>query len=227
MSSDRTSVFDGRTFRAFVAASPVTSHRFFQEIRGDGERAKDLIREFARSDYLVAKGFAQFLAHLISLVDNPRVRMLLVGNLWDEHGSGNPEEIHFELYKRLLASLNVEEPSPPKDARAEFLQLHYDIARSSVLDGIAVFTYANEFLSMYEFSQVRSACKKHFPNVNERYFETNQQADIVHTTQLEAVLERLITTEEQLEDVRKAVQRALNGRASFYDGVLSRVELVK
>jgi pyrroloquinoline quinone (PQQ) biosynthesis protein C len=204
-----------------VANSAVTRHAFFHRIREDTPEAKTLIREFAKADYLVAKGFAQFLAHLVSLIDNARVRVLLVGNLWDEHGSGDADEIHFELYKRLLGSLGVTEPTLPEGARADFLQLHYDIANKSVLDGIAVFTYANEFLSMYEFSQIRSACKKHFPSVDERYFETNQKADVVHTSQLEAALETLVTTSDELQSVTFAVERALTERARFYDLLLA------
>jgi pyrroloquinoline quinone (PQQ) biosynthesis protein C len=187
-------------------------------------RSKALIRAFATSDYLVAKGFAQFLAHLISLIDNARTRMLLVGNLWDEHGLGNPEEIHFELYKRLIRSLDLDEPRPKVGARAEFLQLHYDIAAESVTNGIAIFTYANEFLSMFEFSKIRGACKVNFPLADERYFETNQKADIVHTEQLEAALTLLITTELQEQEMLKAIDRALKSRQSFYDTLLLTVK---
>jgi pyrroloquinoline quinone (PQQ) biosynthesis protein C len=214
-------LFDGRKLRAMVANSGVIKHEFFQQIRREPEQAVKLLRAFAEADYLVAKGFAQFLAHLVSLVEEPRVRMLLVGNLWDEHGLGNPEAIHFVLYKRLLFSLGVPEPRVVVGTRAPFLQLHYDIAAESVLNGIAVFTYANEFLSMYEFSQVRAACKGRFANLDEQYFQTNQEADVVHTTQLESALEKLITTQEELEGVNTSVLRALHEREKFYDTVVA------
>ena len=223
MNATLTHEFDPRRFSHLVAKSEVTSHRFFQLIQGDSVVAEPLLKEFMRADYLVARGFAQFLAYLISLTDNARVRVLLVENLWDEHGLGDPDEIHFELYKRLLRSVDVDEPVCDKDQRADFLQLHYDIASKSVTSGIAVFTYANELLSMFEFSKVRSACERVFPTVDKRYFETNQKADIVHTKQLEAVLSKLLLSKELEDEAYESTRSALASRAKFYDAVISAV----
>jgi pyrroloquinoline quinone (PQQ) biosynthesis protein C len=213
--------FDAHRFKSVIAKSEVTSHRFFELIQQENAHAKVLLRQFMQTDYLVAKGFGQFLAYLISLVDDPETRMLLIENLWDEHGLGNPTEIHFELYKSLLFSLAVPEPSVKQGDRAEFLQLHYDIASKSVLNGIAIFTYANEFLSMFEFSHIRGACKRHFPETNERYFLVNQHADVIHTKQLEVVLERMILTQEEEDDAILSIRAALTSRAKMYDEVVA------
>ena len=218
--SDLVYKFNGRKLRTLVANSGVVSHPFFKIIAREAPEAREALKAFATEDYLVAKGFAQFLAHLISLVDDTHTRMLLVGNLWDEHGLGNPDEIHFELYKRLLASLGVPQPTSKTGQRADFLQLHYDIAAENVTCGIAIFTYANEFLSMIEFSKVRAACKLNFPSVDERYFETNQKADIVHTEQLELALARLVTTESEELLVQNSITRALESREAFYSKII-------
>ena len=182
-----------------------------------------LIREFARSDYLVAKGFAQFLAYLISRVADARVRILLVENLWEEHGSGDPSEIHFELYKRLLMTLDVKEPVLQDGVRAPFLQLHYDIADASIPAGVAVFCYANEFLSMLEFSKVRRACVKYFPGVDQRYFDVNQDADVQHTKKLEESLSTLVPTASVEERAYAFCEDALVLRANFYDEIITAV----
>jgi pyrroloquinoline quinone (PQQ) biosynthesis protein C len=221
MSNQQDYKFDDRRFKSIITKSEVTGHRFFELIQEETTQSKILIRRFVEADYLVAKGFGQFLAYLISLVDDPETRMLLIGNLWDEHGLGNPKEIHFELYKSLLNSLEVQEPSVKTANRSEFLQLHYDISSKSVLNGIAIFTYANEFLSMFEFSQIRVACKRHFKNVNERYFEVNQRADIIHTKQLEAVLGKMILTQAAEDDAVSAINTALISRTKMYDEVVA------
>jgi pyrroloquinoline quinone (PQQ) biosynthesis protein C len=72
--------FDDRCFKSIIAKSKVANHKFFELIQEETNQTKILLRQFLQADYLVAKGFRQFLAYLVSLVDDLETRMLLIGN---------------------------------------------------------------------------------------------------------------------------------------------------
>lgn len=216
-------IFDKQRFRRYVAKSGILDHNFFKLINSqDISLAKNLLLIFLKEDYIVAKEFGQYLAYLISRIEDAKIRMLLIENLWDEHGNGIYDDVHFEQYKSLLKSLGVDAANlSPK--KSDFIELHYSVTNENLLNGIALFTYADEFLSMYEFGQIKKACHAAFGEFDDRYFKSNQEADIEHTRQLEEALTLIVSNKDVEDSAFCAVEKAISSRMSFYDDILNKL----
>lgn len=55
--------------------------------------------------YYAVKGFPRILAHLASQIDSSKARLLVIENLWEEHGHGNSAVFHTTTYFQYLQSL--------------------------------------------------------------------------------------------------------------------------
>lgn len=64
--------------------------------------------EYLRSQipfFFAVQAFPRFLAKLISHIDTSEDRLLVVENLWEEHGNGNKNHFHTATFKEFLTSL--------------------------------------------------------------------------------------------------------------------------
>lgn len=197
-------------------------HPFFDLIAGDGEEAGSLIRRFVAHDGVVAHQFAQLLSAIIAKTDDADVRIVLVENLWDEHGAGNPDRIHARLFDQMAASIGVTSFSPIDSVASQrFIDVHYGLLDRSLLAAVAAFCYANEFLCLHEFPRIEARCQEIFPAFDGAYFRENSRVDALHTRRLEAALRLLARSKDSFEVARDGCLLALEARAAIYDRVVA------
>ncbi len=92
-----------KRIKAVLDEKSMLKHPFYTEWT-TGELPLDKLREYARQYYHFEAAFPRFLSSIHSRTESPRIRQLLLDNLWDEeHGQRN----HPALWLEFAAALGV------------------------------------------------------------------------------------------------------------------------
>lgn len=208
--------------REFCRNHPIHSHPYFKVIEDDAMQA-EAVRVWAMQDYHVSKQFPCLAASIAAHIDDPKIRHNLVVNLWEEHGEGDFDLSHINLFTKLLSSIGISEASPPLPSTSEFIRGQIKLAEENVLSGLGAFCYGNELLSLWEFRPIEEACSRAFPNADLSYFKANREADGRHSRDAERTILSLCKQENDIDLVRRGAELALAARVAFYDGVLQQL----
>ena len=192
-------------------------HPFYREWTA-GTLSLDSLRVYARQYYHFELAFPRFLSAIHTRTDSPRVRQLLLDNLWDEeHGERNHPALWLEFAQAL--GLDAEEvvssrPNPETSALVE----HFGRMSREAPIGEALAT-----LYAYE-GQVPAIAWQKIKGLSDFYGFTPEQfeffsvhlvADISHASaEMEAIRETAETDDLVLAATRSACDRLL----SFLDG---------
>jgi pyrroloquinoline quinone (PQQ) biosynthesis protein C len=165
----------------------------------------DIAQNLARKYYPVNLAFCKFLAAAISHVDNEDTRMLLVENLYEEHGKLDLKKAHTELFRVFMRSvkINPEEYKQPakKSAEEKIISVYNKFCYEGPdYKGLAVL-FAFEKLFSPLCTSLARKLKESIIAKNEDFvfFDVHGEADIVHAQKLKESLLASIHTKEELE----------------------------
>jgi len=183
---------------------------------------------WAQQDYHVSRQFPCLAAILAARIEDPRIRHPLVANLWEEHGEGDYDLSHVNLFSKLLASIAIcaDEIPPPLPTTLNFIEGQMRLAENDTLAGLGAFCYGNEFLSLQEFRPIEEACARAFPDANLSYFRANREADGRHSHEAEMAILALCQDEAGVQSVWRGAEWSLRARSEFYDGIVQQLSWV-
>lgn len=90
--------------RMHVETYPLNNHNWFHFLKLASQQEFLLSQE---GFYYAVKSFPRMLAKLASLIEDSETRLLVVENIWEEHGQGNPKLFHTNSYYQYLQSLGL------------------------------------------------------------------------------------------------------------------------
>jgi pyrroloquinoline-quinone synthase len=192
-------------------------HPFYQEWT-EGSLPKESMREYTRQYYHFELAFPQYLSAIHARTDSPRVRQLLLDNLWDEeHGERNHPVLWLEFAEALgLSRQDVLKSTP--NANTTALVEHFGRMSREAPVGEALAT-----LYAYE-GQVPGIAWQKIKGLSDFYGFTPEQfeffsvhlvLDISHSgAEMEAIHE--MTRDE--DAVVAAADRACDYLLAFLDG---------
>jgi pyrroloquinoline-quinone synthase len=210
--------------RTLVDDHPLLDHAFFKRLERREAEPDELIR-WALQDRHVSYTFPRLIALIVAsfAAQGPWVtkgRMALVENLWEEMGEGDYERAHSTLMDALLTSIGVSADDldvARMDSTATFLDMQLELSRQDPFAGMGAFCYANEYLALKEYPPIQDAVLHIWPEADIRFFEANWEADGHHTELVEESIERLASSNRDLEKAKLGARRALQARMGFYD----------
>src|SRR5688500_16123444 len=92
--------------RALFVARPIEHHALFELMERDVLPLADA-RAIALDIHHVVSHFPRFLSAAITALEDHRLRMLLVQNLYLEHGAMEPTQVHAVTYRHFLHGLGL------------------------------------------------------------------------------------------------------------------------
>lgn len=164
----------------------------------------------AREYYPVSLEFPLFLSAAISHIRDERTRLLLVANLYEEHGRLDPTQTHPELFRKYIRALGMEPGAmtrSSKDSPSERLITRFSTVCQEGPDFRALaMLYAFELLFSPACALIQEGVKR-LPLAPEAgvFFELHAAADVLHAEQLRLALFQAAESEE---DWRVAVDTA-------------------
>jgi pyrroloquinoline-quinone synthase len=202
----------------------VTSHLFLEQLGSkSGPKAQKLIIEWAKQDYFVSRRFPCLLGTIIGQIDDPKIRHIMVKNLWEEHGEGRRNATHHALFCKLMSDIGIDLDLTllaMTQATRRFIEIQETLARENVLLGLGAFCYANEYITVDEFAPLEKAVEYEFPGADLSFFIANRQVDARHAAESEDVIASLVSSDSDLSLVEQGATAALEARVSFYDDLL-------
>jgi pyrroloquinoline-quinone synthase len=215
-----------RRIRRLVDEFRIEDHPFLVRAQR-GALDRDLLLSWAQQDRHVSHAFPRLISQIVASLEglHPRygsARALLVENLWEECGEGDPERAHAALMDALLTSMGVDLDSAAlaNVQTQRFIDLQLDLARARPIAAAGAFCYGNEYLVLKEYPPIWQAVVQSFPGCDERFFKANWEADGRHTELVESALDLICQSRIEIDEVEFGAETALRARIQFYDALV-------
>jgi pyrroloquinoline-quinone synthase len=207
---------------ALIEKHSLLTHPFYTKWV-EGTLPVEAIRAYATTYYQFESSFPRFLSSIHSRAEDPRVRQVLLDNLWDEEAG---EENHVELWLRFAEGVGLDradvqraKPSPASD---ELVQTYRRAAENGVAAGLAaVYAYEAQVPAIAE-AKIRGL-REHY-DVSDGYslafWHVHQSLDVEH-----AAGERTMLAEVAEREPDAAVAGAEQALESWW-GLLSEADSV-
>jgi pyrroloquinoline-quinone synthase len=205
-----------------VAANRLLDHPFYQAWN-QGKLSIEELQDYAGQYYAFEATFPRFLSSIHSRCEDQTVRQALLSNLWDEeYGPDN----HLALWLRFAEGLGLEADavrnSEVRPSTQALIDTYSDIcSNGSVAEGIAAL-YAYESQASEVARQKIIGLKTFYDIEDERtisFFSVHVGADEGHSAAEGALLEALVTTEDEWAGVREATVAARDALCGFLSGI--------
>ena len=206
-----------RRIKAVLEEKSMLNHPFYTEwTKGELPMAK--LREYARQYYHFEAAFPRYLSSIHARTEQPKIRQLLLDNLWDEeHGDRN----HPVLWLEFAAALGVE-AAEVKNAKlrpeTEMLVEHFNrTSRSAPLAEAlgTLFAYEGQVPAI-AWQKIKGLTEHyHFEPKQFEFFSVHLVADIAHAG---AEMESITMSCDDADGVVRAVDTACDLLLSFLDG---------
>ena len=185
--------------------------------RGEGQR-DDTARALAREFYPFSEEFPLFLAATISHVRDEHSRLLLVSNLYEEHGNLDVERVHPALFRRFMRGVGVPtgevgaDRSSPGTVAAHMLT---EICRAGPVHRALAAIYVLELLFGPTCEVIMKGLQHlHLDPEAVDYWMVHSEAEEHHAEQLRTALFRAC---HSAADWRESVDTARDVSRMFYE----------
>lgn len=177
-----------------------------------------------QQEYHVSVAFVNWFLYTAAKTDNQKAKIVLVRNIWEELGEGNPEETHVSILNGFLNELGF-----PEDRRIllsetrQYLEKMKEIVQISFYHGLGALGPANEYLLKLEYTIMSQLYKKLQDRHNlpiAKFFQINLNADEGHAQKMFELIEEVSTNVSERIKVEEGNEMALEARNLFYDGLV-------
>lgn len=198
----------------------VFDHPFLQAL-GAGAFAPPVVAATFAQFAHVVRPFTGLLGDLIGRAPDVDSRYLLLDNLYEELGHGDPQAVHAWLYDQLLREIGVTAlPRPLPALRRLDTLMRQTIRHQPFAAGLAMLGLGGELPIPNNFAYLSAGLARAFPGVDREagFFGRHGPRDADHTADTNQVLARVMQPGDQQRVARAAFQ-ALEGRARVWDAL--------
>jgi pyrroloquinoline-quinone synthase len=222
-----------KTFHELTAGHPLWSHEFLVRCR-TGQLTLPEVQVLAVQMYKFSKEFNRILASILSCCPDEQAQLVILENLFDEMGQGNPNYAHPELFRQFTRELGISDetlvglPTEPETRNLidTYLNLPHQYGYLAALGGVC---FASEGIVSTLYTQIQNGIlgTARFPKEALIFFDVHIVVDESHAAKLAELIEPRITTTEVAMDVNRAILDAMDARVHFFDGILRQTSLLK
>lgn len=163
------------------------NHPFIQKANNH-ELTKEQLINWLMCAGRESRTFPEIIKNIIEWTNNQIVKDILIENLNDEYGNGNPNEAHFMHYIQLLEQINLSQNdflNYDEKAGVKFaVSLAYNISMSKDIGLVLGYMLINEALTPVIYSAIQEAMKKYYPELKTNFFDIHIQVDEEHVKDL-------------------------------------------
>ena len=196
-------------------------HPFYQAWT-NGTLPLEALREYASQYYHFELAYPTFLSGLHHRCSDPKIRQLLLDNLWDEeHGAEN----HVELWLRFCEGLGLDRKrvrtNTPSKETASLVDTYKKLTSSGPLAAGAAALYAYES-QVPEVATVKLEGLRQFYSIEDEdsvsFFKVHRTLDQEHASAEREMVRTLASTEADQRATLDAVDRSTQALWRFLDG---------
>jgi pyrroloquinoline-quinone synthase len=210
---------------ADVTNSVTFDARPFMQEFAQGKVPKENLARFAASYCFQVDNFKRFVAQVYANAEPREVRELMLENLWEEHGEGDPDRDHTVLVAKFARALGADVPDPyavePIPESHEWIDRILKVCREEeFVVGLAAISFGIEFRTqtMAFLGQIYGE-QYGLSEDDLEFFFLHLEADEEHAGRAIELVRKYCTTEEQLERCKRAVREVLEATRAVAEGM--------
>jgi pyrroloquinoline quinone (PQQ) biosynthesis protein C len=234
------------SIKQYAERSQAIQHPLLQAIsRGEFVDLAGALTRFLKEYYFYSHRFTQYLTAVMSRLERPNHRAMLMPNVMEEGGHVTAETEadlrragidpatvaapHPELLQRFLTAIGLSREEilqrPPHLATAAWVNTFDSICRhSSQEQACGALGLGTEGIVRHVYLQILQGIKRAWPNLSmadRAFFELHALVDDEHAHVMRLITIDLCSTPEGRRGVALGVLQALNARKTFFDHMLS------
>lgn len=221
-------------------------HPYLERLQsGSFNNMEAVIKDFATQYGAYSAWFPRYLTGVISKLENPTHRNLLMDNLAEETGHLHDEDIeelkqlgieeswvqgipHPQLFRRFQDAMNVNRETQPGFEVQVWRELFLGIIQQgNAAEAVGAIGIGTESVVKFIYKYIIDAIRNHTKLSLEQYvfFPLHTEVDDEHgLILLNIASEMAAENEYAAQSLRKGMLKALNIRASYWDDMLDRAE---
>jgi pyrroloquinoline-quinone synthase len=226
MNSLPLSVID--TFRDTAKNHPLWNHSFLNRCRTERLTLPE-VRVLAMQMYQFCNVFNRILASIMARCPDAEAQQVILENLIDEMGEGDPSAAHPELFRRFTRALGIEDEvlakTPPEPETLQLIETYLNLPyQFGYLAALGAVCFASEGIVGTLYTQLQQGIigATELPEDALTFFNVHIYVDDGHAAHLAALLEPRITSAQQVREIETAIVRSLDARVRFFDGIQRR-----
>ncbi len=191
-----------------------------------GDVSMQAVDTLAKEYYPINLEFSLFLAAAISHVRDESTRLLLVGNLYEEHGNLDADRTHTELFRQSMRVLNLNpeefEKAKPGTASAKVVESYSSTCKQGPDYKALAILYAFETLFSPASHMVATGMRRlDLPPAAYLFFDVHAKADVAHAEQLRTALLEACESEDQWQEALIVAETGGRLLYEFFDEIAS------
>lgn len=214
-----------QAFRNLAETHPLWNHTFLVKCCTEQLTLAE-VRCLAVGMYQFSKEFNRILAGIMSCCPETSAQLVILENLYDEMGAGDPHRSHPAMFRRVTRELGIHDEtletlptSPETQGMIEtYLSLPH---RYGYLAALGAVCFASQGIVNVLYGQLQKGIKGAAPFSKDSliFFDLHIDLDGAHAAKLEAIVEPRIQTSEEAKRVQRAIVAVMNARVRFFDGI--------
>lgn len=215
-----------QSFLEVTANHPLWNHEFLIRCRTTQLTLAE-VQILAVQMYKFSKEFNRILAGILSRCPDDSAQQVILENLFDEMGQGDPTLAHPELFRQFTRALGIDDATlsslPTAPETCHLIDTYLNLPHQySYLAALGAVCFASEGIVNTLYTQLQRGIAEAaaLPKEALIFFDVHIDVDDSHAAHLAALIEPRITTTEVAMDVNRAILDAMNARVCFFDGIV-------
>ena len=207
-----------------VIAHSITHSHSFSDIVQRGVTLEEA-QEIAKRYYPVNLAFPLFLAAAISHTKYDVARILLVDNLYEEHGGGRLEDSHTRLFEHFIRATGLDPrkcaTAQPQTPEQELVDTYNKFCFMGGEHQSLAVLYAFEELFSPISEAISDGLKKSsiLPEKDFTFFPIHGIADVEHAQKLKAALLAVVNTDQKWNEALEAAEAGAKTLFNLFDSI--------
>ncbi len=213
------------SFQETVSSHSLWSHPFLTRCRNERLTLPE-VRILAIQMYQFSNVFNRILAGILACCPEAEAQQVILENLFEEMGEGDPTLAHPELFRRFTRTLGIDDETlaqlPPEPETHHLIETYLNLPhRYGYLAALGAVCFASEGIVGTLYTQLQQGIigVAGVPQDALTFFDVHIHVDDGHAAKLAALLEPRITSAQQVREIEVAIAQALDARVQFFDGI--------
>jgi pyrroloquinoline-quinone synthase len=210
---------------------PLWEHPFLHQCSTGTLTLKE-VQFLAVQMYKFSKEFNRILAGVLACCPDEGAQLVILENLFDEMGQGDPNLAHPTLFRRFTQALGIDDAALAASPTAPETQAMIDTylnlpCQYGYLAGLGAICFASEGIVNALYTQLYQGIvgAAALPKEALIFFELHIDVDDSHAAKLAALIEPRLTSEEQAITLNRAILEAMDARCNFFNGIQRQIAL--
>ncbi len=201
----------------------VINHEFLRRL-SNKELDKNQVKKFALDYNFYCQCFPQLLGYAAGKIKEDKIRMPIIENLWEEHGEGDFQKSHRQLFLNFMKSLEIsgeeiEKSKPTKATKKYITELLSICENGDALDVLALVGPGTEYFASKEFEVIYKGLQNyHFSdNLDLSFWSIHIEVDDHHYSDMLKSIEPLLVTDSDKKRVEQISLKTIELEIFFWD----------